>query len=109
MARLVRGSVQLAHTESVPFLFVLLSLVAGAFIGWLSVLAGIWFTLPIFLICAAIVSTSLGREFRWRLAAFSVGVFVVLGFYVNTFVRDNFEDQQKAQSRMEKERLQKRK
>lgn len=87
-------------------LAVILSLFAGALVGWLSVLAGIWFTMPIFLICAAIVSVSLDKSFRWQLAAFSVGVVVVFGLEVRSFV-EGVETQQKIQKSLEKEKLNK--
>lgn len=69
------------------FLFLLAALLAGAFIGWLSILAGIWFLMPIFLICAGVVATSLDKVMRWRLAAFSIGLFVVFGLQAGEFVR----------------------
>ncbi len=90
-----------------PILLVLVSLVAGAFVGWMSVLAGIWFTMPIFLICAAIVSISLGREFRWRLAAFSLGLFAVFALEAHSVVDAVNEAQRNAPMRLKQERQQK--
>lgn len=91
----------------IPIVFtVVLAGLAGAFMGWMSVLAGIWFTMPIFLICAAIVSISLDSAFRWRLAAFSVGIVVVFSLEVRSFV-EGVETQQKIQKSLEKEKLNK--
>ena len=85
-------------------LTVVLAGFAGAFVGWMSVLAGIWFTMPIFLICAAIVSKALDSAFRWRLAAFSVGVFVLFFLQAKPLIED-FKTQQKTQKSLEKEKL----
>ena len=77
------------------FLFLLVFLAAGALVGWLTIVGGIWFLMPIFLICAAIVSIRLDAIVRWRIAAFSVGVFVVFGLEADQFMRDlNEADQQ---------------
>lgn len=74
----------------------------------MSILAGIWFTMPIFIICAAIVSIALDRAFRWRLAAFSVGLIVVFAFQFNDFVTDVTKRQKADEAlRLEKERIRK--
>ena len=69
------------------FLLLLVFLAAGALIGWLTIIGGIWFLMPIFLICAAIVSIRLENAVRWRIAAFSVGAFVVFGLAANQLVQ----------------------
>jgi hypothetical protein len=71
----------------VRFLLLLVSLVAGALIGWLSVLAGLWFLMPLIPICAGIVSIALSNEFRWRIVAFSVGLFLMFGFQLSELAR----------------------
>ena len=85
---------------------IVLAAFAGAFVGWMSVLAGIWFTMPIFLICAAIVSVSLDSAFRWRLAAFSIGIVVIFSLEAKSFVQ-GIETQQNLQRSLEKEKLHK--
>ena len=75
------------------FLFLLASLLAGALIGWLSILAAIWFIMPIVLIGAGLVATSLDKAVRWRIAAFSVGLIVVFVFQATEFVRGVNETQ----------------
>lgn len=75
------------------FLFLLASLGAGALIGWLSILAAIWFIMPIVLIGAGLMATSLDNVVRWRVAAFSVGLIVVFGFKATEFVRGVNEQQ----------------
>ncbi len=69
------------------FLLLLAFIGAGALIAWLSILGGIWFLMPIFLGCAAVVSYRLDNIVRWRIAAFGVGLLVVFGFQVNQFVQ----------------------
>ncbi len=65
----------------------LLSLLAGALLGWLSIVGGIWFLMPVFLICAGIVAIKLDAASRWRIAAFGVGLLVVFALQANQFIQ----------------------
>lgn len=70
----------------VRFLFLVGSLLAGALAGWLSILGGIWFVMPIFLICGAILCVALDKVMRWRWLAFSIGMFAMFAVKASEFV-----------------------
>lgn len=77
---------------------------AGALAAFLFVVGGIWFLLPLFLIGAAIVARALDNASRWRIAAFSVGALVLLGFQLREFAREVVEQQHRAEVRLKQDK-----
>ncbi len=85
------------------FLLLLACLVAGVGVAWLTILGGIWYVSPIFLIGAAFVAIALDKATRWRIAAFSLGMIAVYAAETSAFVQDIGEKQARAQQRIRTE------
>jgi len=73
--------------------FLLLSLAAGALLGWLSIVAGIWFLMPVFLLGAGIVAIALTPVVRWRIVAFGIGLLAVFAVQSNRWIQTINETQ----------------
>ena len=86
-----------------PFL-VLVSLLAGAGVAYLSVIAALWYVLPVFLIIAGVVAVALDGASRWRIAAFSVGVFAVFFWEARAFVIQADNGERVVEQRLKQER-----
>lgn len=89
------------------FFLLLASLLGGILASYLSVIGGIWYVAPVFIIIAIVVAFALDNASRWRIAAFSVGMLAVFAVEVSSLVHDVTVRQARAQQKLAQERLKK--